>query len=158
MADRVYTFCEAVNIAPGLFSNYDFNIAANNRELKIRSITFDWMLINNTTGKVVSFEQNVDVNLRIEIGSTVSGDNFSASYNQTAGMPFTYKGNMIVLSRPGQWQFNSFTVFNILPFRLRITNTSAANTMMSFVSLITEVEEKIIWNTPQAEPGYPITD
>lgn len=158
MADRVYTMCETVTIAAGLFSFYDFNIAANNRELKIRSVTLDWHLINNTTGKVVPFEANTDVNLYLEIGSNVTGDNFSTPYTQTLGMPFTYRGNMFVISKPGQLLFNSFVVRNILPFRLRITNTSAASAYMSFVSIITEIEEKIIWEGPQAEPQYSITD
>lgn len=151
MAAKVYTMCETVNIGPNLSSNYDFNIAANNRELKIKSITLDWHLINNTTGKVIPYEQNTDVNLYLEIGSTVTGDNFSSPYNQTSGMPFTYKGNTIILSKPGQWIFDSFTVYNRLPFRLRITNTSGVNQMMNFVSIIVEVEEKIIWQAPKAE-------
>lgn len=151
MADRIYTMCEQVNIAGALTVLYNFSISANNRQLKIRSITLDHYLINNTTGKPVPLEQNTEVQLTMRIGSTVTGQNFSNQFIQAGGMPFVYNGNCIFITRPCNLQFNSFVVTNNLPFLLTITNTSAVTQYMNYVSLLVEVEEKIIWNAPPVE-------
>lgn len=151
MSNRIYTFTETVNIAAGLFSNYVFNIPANNRELKIKSITIDWYVHNNTTGRRVPLEQLTEAFMRLEVGSNVTGQNFSAQFIQTAGLPFTYNGNCIFLTLPCSLQFDSFIVTNILPFRLFLNNASAATQYLNYFSLLVEVEEKIIWNAPTVE-------
>jgi len=151
MSNRIYTFCENVQINAGLFSNYAFNIPANNRELKIKSITLDWYVHNNTTGKRVPLEQCTDAFMRLEVGSNVTGENFSSQFIQTSGMGFTYKGNCIFLTQPCSLQFDSFVVTNILPFRLFLNNSAAATNFMNYFSLLVEVEEKIIWNAPPVE-------
>lgn len=151
MADKIYTFCENVTINAGLNVQYDFHIAANNRELKIRSITLDQYLINNTSGKRVPIEQNTELLFRLEVGSNVTGQNISTPFTQTAGPSFVYKGNCFFITKPGQWVFDSFIVTNILPFRMILTNTAAAINFYNAISLLIEVEEKIIWNSPPVE-------
>lgn len=123
-----------------------FNISANNRELKIRSITFDWWM-KSSGNMIIDPILNQSQTLLLLVGSGVTGRFIAQPFTFTFNAP-TLNACGFYITRPCHWRFESFSVTNILPFELDITNADPVNQFTHFISLIVEVEEKIIWDGP----------
>ena len=153
MANKIYTFTVGENVLGGVTSQFDFNIPANNRQLQIKSISLLWGIINNVTGKRQPIETNIDMQLRLQIGSGIAANTISNRFQFTIGNP-AWNGNMLIITAPCHMRFDSFVVQNLLPFQLFLTNTTAANPYLNYVTLMAEINEAIIWDGPRAEREY----
>jgi len=148
---KIFSFGDNMLYAPGVSKNFAFNIPANNRELKIRSVYFDlnlWTTAPNVSN--VPWWNNFEILVALTVGSATVGQEITNMFNFTLVAP-SFNGTAIHLFQPQQVNFNSFTIFNTLPFLLVINNISAANTYRIQPSVAVEVEEKIIWNAPPVE-------
>jgi len=141
--NNVYTFLEGGLIVPGANWSGNWNIQRPSRELKIKSIWVDLFLRNQTTGNIIQFENNKEVNFQLRIGSLT--ENIAQPFNIPAGVVFVRTGGHFYFTKPQQIIFDSFYIANQLDFDCVITNMSAANNYLQQMSLIVETQEKILY-------------
>lgn len=155
-ANRIYSFGDSSFYPPGAFQNFVFNIPANNRELKIKSLFVDRGQRESITGIWVPNEGCNDIMAVLNIGPGVAGQEITRMFNFTVGVP-QFNGTNLMITSNTYMQFNSFTVMNNLPFTLTLRNVSGGNTYQIYYTLCIEVEENIIWQGPPAE-SYHVTE
>lgn len=109
------------------------------RQIKIKSISLDWQMINNTTGQYISPEQNTTQGLRLTIdpGTTKIASPFIVGAN-----PPTTNGTQLIMYIPGQKQFDCFFIVDNINLTLQIDNVSAADNYLHDVCIIVETEEQ----------------
>jgi hypothetical protein len=138
MPNRVYTAIYSEVLAPGFNFISTFQILSPGRELRIRSISLDWMITNPITNIKVPVGINTEQYLKLTVGNYLN-DIANGFINITN--PPDFNGRAIEIYEPTQLFFDSFFITNSLPFILQIQNNNAANDFINQVTIIVETEE-----------------
>jgi len=140
MANKVYTANWVEPIAAGMDFDTDFSILSVNRQIKIKSITWDINVIEIPSGKRIDLvaTQTIKPYLQLFV------DTFARTFNNISGVPITLNGKQIDLYRPGQWLFDSFFITNQLFGKILIRNSSLFGATIE-TTLIIETEEENIY-------------
>ena len=119
---NVYSASWNLSIAAGGSAQAQFNIPAQGREFKIRSILIDWLIYHALT--VYPWRSNPDQMLTVQVGGFP--EKIALPFDITAGSVPASNGQYLILSEPGQIFFNSFYCRNSLPFLININNMNVA--------------------------------
>lgn len=143
MSLKVYSAVWAHTFNAGATTqNSWFKLVSSNRKVKIRSLTFDVEIFNDTTHRRI--DANISDILRyvMQVGSP----------GQDIANPFTYVSglksndpNTFFITRPCQLLFDSFFVNNDLNFNFTAYLEDMAANLMTHFSFLVETEEKYIY-------------
>jgi len=132
-------------VAGGTSLVRDFVLLNTNREMKIRSINWDYIVQNTVTGKVIPTNNITDTRIVLIIGD--ANKKLCEAVTPTAPFKPLYNGGVFYVIRPQQIILNSLYLRTDLDCRVVIDNfITAGAEQISFIgSLVIETEEKIIY-------------
>jgi len=145
MAETV-VYCATIDrtLIGGATAVLQFSINNPNRKLKIKSILLDWIAQETISNVIIPFAQNTYEYVRLTVGNYPASSKIGSDFTPDPIIPFTTSGTAFHMSKPGQYNFNSFFSANTIPFYFILNNTSAIS-IRNFVSLICEIEGKNIY-------------
>ena len=140
MGNKVYTAGWGTpSIAPLDLYGSNFEIFSALREMKIKSIHTVFDIINDTTGKRVGFESDLNqLQISLQVGN--ANTPFSKSFNVTSGSSIN-NFDTFMITRPDSFYFDSFFISERLEFSLACQNLDAVNNMRASIFLLVEIEE-----------------
>ena len=145
MSLKTFSLTSAEVVPGGTSLVRDFNLVNVNREMKIKSISWDFLTQDDVTGKIIPFELLTDSRIALIIGDA----NKKLCEAFTPVLPFAplYNGGVFYLLRPQQVIFNSFFLTSDLPLRILIDNfiTAGAVQINVISTLVIETEQKILY-------------
>lgn len=142
--NKIYTGQLIAGIAGVGALSGTFEILSPGRSLKIKSITVDFNVYDNITGRIVPFENLTQMQLLINVGGIAAGDQGIAKmFNHIGGTPFNSTGKGFTISKPCQLQFDSFYTENRFPLTWQVTNYTGDKIFM--LSFLIEVQEQTLF-------------
>lgn len=144
MARRKQTYCGnflAAAIVPGAAHICSFAIISANRKLILKSVTWQNLITNLTTGLRVSDDNLTEIVQELSIGTSVIAGVVGLDYNSLAPPAPLTTDRRIYLYVPGQFFYNDIEFRNEIIFNNNYTNLSAANTYRIIISITVEIED-----------------
>jgi len=132
-------------IAPGGSYQCQFSIVCPGREILLKSVLWQHLIINTTTGQRVPDEQLNDLTSEFKIGSSVPSGVVGLDFNSVAPPAPSTADRMIALFKSGQYYFNDISINNEILINNAYVNSSAANAYDIYIGVTIEIEEKIIY-------------
>lgn len=150
MANKVYTIALTGQIAGGVVvpNTAMFDIDRPNRQLKIKSITWDYRFFDQTAGatdKRIMPENNIDQWIKLNVGGFAApaiGEEFT-NYNGTLTLDNT--GSNVQIFRPCHLIYDSFIAFHKIKCSVTWSNFHATHTFIMECQLTIEVDEIVIY-------------
>lgn len=119
---NVYSASWNVSIAAGGNATMQFQIPAQGRAFRLRSILVDWQIYRAVT--VYPWRTNPDQMLFVQVGGWP--EQVANAFEITGGSAPASNGQYLILTEPGQKFFNSFFASNDLAFYVTINNMNVA--------------------------------
>lgn len=142
MSNIVYSATYDETVLNGIPFQSDFEILSPGRNIQLKSITLTHKIVNATLDTIYPLESNVDQFLWLLVGNYT---NMIANAFSNISDPPSNAGNLMIITQPQQYFFDSFFINNRIPLTLYIRNGNAAGVRRHLVSIIIETTEKIIY-------------
>lgn len=137
---QVYNGNWNFNIAAGGSQQATFKIVNANRELVLREILFQIIIVNNTTGLVVPEISQTDLFYYVAFGTSLPAGVVGQSFEPVTPPAPLINDRRIFLFKANQYFFNDIQFSNEIQFNFDVTNYSAATIYNMFASIDAEVE------------------
>ena len=122
-----------------------FSIEAAGRKIYIKSVVWQLLTFNATTGLNVPIEQLTELTCNLSFGGTVPAEAIGNDFKAIAPPAPSIANRELTLYRPGQYFFSDFSIPNAINIYNYFTNHSAANTYNIYSAVTVETDEQIIY-------------
>ena len=117
-------------------------IDSNNRQFKIKSLTYDLRLNVSASGIPIDVNNQDIISLRLILGGAFPITQMHKSLTATAPAPgIVANGVSIDIVKPGQYLFDSWFIQSAMDITVEAINSDPINDIRTFTTLIFETEE-----------------
>jgi len=117
-----------------------WNLNNQNRNMLVKSLAWDLKICRTVTFEPIPLEQNTF--LLAVMGTQAGVPNMVSNiFQDIVGTAAFVTGQNLWFTTPGQYQFNSFFISNVLGFFMNLTNTDMANAYQIYSQVIVETED-----------------
>ena len=138
---KIYSAVWTGTVAAGANQNINGLITNTQRELAIRSITWDWKCRDNATTMLLPFATQTTQEILLSIGAYNVNFPVAEAFTPAAPLAPASNGGLIWLYTPGKRNFQNFYASNGLQFQFVQANHDPLNAVDIAFSLIVEIEE-----------------
>jgi hypothetical protein len=135
---RVYTLQWNEPLAPLAFLNLNAIIRVSNRELQIKSVTWDWHTLNETTSEVITQYNNFTQEIVCALNGANVAIPIAHPYEAVVPLIGSSNGLNIIFWTPGKRNFESFFTANDFLVGCYQLNRDPLNQMRIYHSVIIE--------------------
>jgi len=145
LADKTYIGNFVSQVVPGAVMAPVFAIEAANRKIYLKSILWQHLFFNVTTGQKVTEEQLIELTAALSLGGAMPADAIGLDFI-TVALPGPSVGNReMTFYKSGQYYFNDLSIPNRINIYNTYENFSGVNTYNIYSSVTIETDEKIVY-------------
>lgn len=140
MGNKVYTATFSQVVAVGATWSSNLQILSPGRDLQIKSIFLDIRFTDNGSGRIIPWRYSSEQIITLIVGNFT--DKMALPFVIAGGTPPAFNGNYLRKTDPGQINFDSFFVSELLPVNVQGSNLSAGTICVHDVTVTIEIAEK----------------